>query len=118
MAFREATSKKELCQETRRVPLVAEDKELEDFENRCLKSQSNNIFICPKKIRQRKRNKLIEFVNRKMSTHKCCRAKKKSRKRKRKRRRKNGRDYGYDLDDVDDVDEENSTMEWDTGIYH
>ena len=98
---------------------MAEDKELEDFENRCLKSQSNNIFICPKKIRQRKRNKLIEFVNRKMSTHKCCKAKKKSgkRKRKRKRRRKNGRDYGYD---VDDVDEENSVGrgEWDTGIYH
>ena len=115
MAFREATSKKELCQETRRVPLVAEDKPLEDFENRCLKSQSNNIFICPKKIRKRKRNKLIEYVSKKMSTHKCCRAKKKSRKRKRKRRRKNGRDYGYDLDDVD---EENSKMEWDTGIYH
>ena len=57
---------------------MAEDKELEDFENRCLKSQSNNIFICPKKIRQRKRNKLIEFVNRKMSTHKCCKAKRRA----------------------------------------
>ena len=92
---------------------MAEDKPLEDFENRCLKSQSNNIFICPKKIRKRKRNKLIDYVNKKMSTHKCCRAKKRSRKRKRKRRRKNGRDYGYDLDDVDEENEE-----WDTGIYH
>ena len=46
-----------------------------------MKARSNNLFLCPEKIRKGKRNKLIEFLNKKMSKHACCKRKKKTRNR-------------------------------------
>ena len=76
LSYREATTKEELCK-TRRVPLVADSKETKNFEAHCLKARSNNIFLCPEKIRRGKRNKLIEFLNNKISKHACCKTKSK-----------------------------------------
>ena len=80
-SYRDATTKEEICKETRRVPLVANSEEIKDFEAHCMKARSNNLFLCPEKIRKGKRNKLIEFLNKKMSKHACCKRKKKTRNR-------------------------------------
>ena len=64
-------------------------KAMKDFEAHCLKARSNNIFLCPGKIRKGKHNKLVEFLNKKMSKHDCCRSKKKSTKSEKSKEAKN-----------------------------
>ena len=66
---------------------MAHAKKIKGFEAHCMKAPSNNIFICPKK-KGRGKNKsradqVIEWLNKKMSTHACCKSKKKKRNSKR-----------------------------------
>jgi len=80
-SYRDATTKKEVCN-TRMVPLVADSKVIKNFEAHCMKARSNNIFVCPEKIRKGKKTKLLklhEFLNKKMSNHACCKSKKNTR---------------------------------------
>ena len=59
---------------------------IKGFEDHCMKGRSNNIFLCTEKKRKAKFNKVVEFMNKKMSGHACCRSKKKRRKSRRGRR--------------------------------
>ena len=58
---------------------MAHAKKIKGFEAHCMKARSNNIFTCPEKMRKGKHNKVIEFLNKKMSMHACCKSKKKRR---------------------------------------
>ena len=54
---------------------------IKGFGAQCLKARSNNIFLCPKKTRKSKKNKIIDFFHGKLSGHACCRSKKMKKKR-------------------------------------
>ena len=41
----------------------------------CMGSKSSNIFTCPKKILGNSKDKLLMFINRKFSEHRCCSSK-------------------------------------------
>ena len=38
----------------------------------CMGAKSSNIFTCPKKIIENSKDKLLMFINRKFSEHRCC----------------------------------------------
>ena len=65
--YREATTKEEQC----KVPIdgweIGKSGDMEkmkkEYQEYCLKSKSNNIVSCPKKIIKRKKDKKIEWIN-------------------------------------------------------
>ena len=65
--YREATTKEEQCN----VPIdgweIGKSGDMEmmkkEYHDYCLKSKSNNIVSCPKKIIKRKKDKKIEWIN-------------------------------------------------------
>ena len=83
--FRHASSKKELCSTTKYTPNIENSTKTEGFKEFCLKSKSNNLFVCPKEIEKDLRNtpatrtfqrkKIVKF-NHEISKHKCCKIKK------------------------------------------
>ena len=66
-SYRDATTKEAVCKKTRRVPLVSNSEEIEDFEDRCMRARSSSVFLCPGKIKKGKRSKMLKNLNRKMS---------------------------------------------------
>jgi len=75
IAYRMAASKKELCTKTKKVPLSEEFEQHPKFKDYCMGSKSSNIFTCPKKILGNAKDKLLMFINRKFSEHRCCSSK-------------------------------------------
>ena len=86
--FRRAASKKELCSTTKYRPNIVNSTKTKGFKDFCLKSKSNNLFICPKDTENKDwdtpatrtfgQKKIVKFNN-EIAKHKCCKVKKKMR---------------------------------------
>ena len=88
--FRNAATKEEFCKIQIR-PNYKNTNFTADFESNCLKSRSNNIFLCPKKKLKLTTDKKVIKLNKKLRQHKCC---KKSKKKKKKKSGKNKKENG------------------------